>query len=73
MKEMSEVSKKMNLAESSNEWAKEAPVTEGGFGCGDATDEQVILSPDPQVKIAVFKNQILNLRHETTEVPVHLA
>ena len=57
MKEMSEVS----------------PVTEGGFGCGDATDEQVILSPDPQVKIAVFKNQILNLRHETTEVPVHLA
>ena len=38
MKEMSEVSKKMNLAESSNEWAKEAPVTEGGFGCGDATE-----------------------------------
>ena len=31
-------------------------VTEGGFDCGDATDEQVILSPDPQVKIAVFKN-----------------
>lgn len=48
-------------------------VTEGGFDCGDATDEQVILSPDPQVKIAEFKNQILNLRHETTEFPIHLA
>jgi len=52
---------------------KEAPVTECGFDRGDATDEQVILSPDPQVKIALFKNQILNLRHETIEVPVHLA
>lgn len=47
-------------------------LTEGGFECGDTTDEQVILFPDPQVKIAVFKNQILNFRHETTEVPVYL-
>lgn len=47
-------------------------VTEGGFDCGDATDEQVVLSPDPQVKIAVFKNQILQLRHKAAEFPIHL-
>lgn len=47
-------------------------VTEGGFDCGDATDEKVILSLDPQVKIAEFKDQILHLRYKAAEFPIHL-